>query len=86
MAGRRLTPAEHALVVLAVRATGNVRLSQVFAAGYFFFVNDDNEAAWLDSLMTANPSNVYFGDTEQIQFPEWEMPEHRSLPHSRAES
>ena len=79
MAGRRLTAAEHALIVLSVRRTGNVRLAQAFAAGYFFFVNDDDEANWLDSLMNANPSNVYFSDAEQISFPDWEIPESRSL-------
>lgn len=85
MAGRKLTPAEHGLIVLAVRATGNVRLSQAFAAGYFFFVDDDDEARWLSSLMEGTATE-FFSPSPQIVFPDWEIPEHRSLPTTRAES
>ena len=51
MPGKRLSVSEHAAVVLAVRKTNNVQLARRLAEGYLFFVDTDEEAAWLDGVM-----------------------------------
>jgi hypothetical protein len=68
MTGRQLTPSEQVLIVRGLGRIGEREKADSFMAGYFFFVDDDDEANWLRSLMATNAGGAIDTDPTSLTY------------------